>query len=125
MGAKVLLMPTCEDRAAVHTAVNVFLGTQRAQTRLLMLEAARSILNKYRISRLYISNYIVSRKNESIDITARNILHGDQRTCPGCGADIYDWPGDVRIVSIWEGRKQDLVTYGCRCGSVFAKLENV
>ncbi|MGB9804086.1 hypothetical protein [Desulfofundulus sp.] len=122
----VIPFPTPEDRAAVQTAVNVFLWTQRPQTRLLMLEAAREVLERYNISRLHISDYTVALDRDGfVAITARKILANDQRTCPGCGADIYAWPGDVRILSIQEGCRRDVVTYGCRCGRVFAKIEPV
>jgi hypothetical protein len=123
---KVLAFPTPEDRAAIQTAVNVFLWTQRPQTRLLMLQAAREVLERYNISRLYVGDYTVALGRDGfVVITARKILPDDQRTCPGCGADIYRWPGDVRILSIQEGYTRDLVTYGCRCGEVFAKVEPI
>lgn len=122
----ILRFPTPEDRAAVHTAVNVFLWTQRPQTRLLMLQAARDILERYNVSKLHVGDYTVSIGRDGfVAITARKILPPEQGHCPGCGADIYRWPGDVRILSIKEGRARDLITYGCRCGSVFAKVEPI
>lgn len=124
MVSVILQFPSPEDRAAVQTAVNVFLWTQNAQTRLLMLQAAREVLERYNISRLCVDDYTVALGRDGfVTITTRKVLPDKQRTCPGCGADIYLWPGDVRILSIQEGYSRDLVTYGCRCGKIFAKIE--
>ena len=120
----VIPFPTQEDRAAVQTAVEVFLHSQKPRTRLQMLQVSRAILDRYGISKIHVGGYAVRKNGNLAAITVKNLLPAGQRTCPGCGADIYEWPGDVRIVSILEGQKQDLVTYGCKCGNMFAKMED-
>jgi len=55
----VLQFPTPDDRAAVETAVNVFLGTQRSDTRIQMLLAARAVLDRYGVRRMKFRDYLV------------------------------------------------------------------
>ena len=120
----VLLFPTPDDRAAVETAVNIFLWTQKADTRIQMLKTARAVLDRYGVSRLKFSNYVVEASSSGWSaIRGRRKISG--RECPDCSADIYEWPGKVRILSIQEGRSRDIVNYGCRCGAVFTKAESV
>lgn len=121
----VIPFPTQEDRAAVKTAVDVFLWTQKPRTRVQMLQVSRAILDRYGVSKMHVGGYAVRKAGQLAAVAAKKVLPEGQRVCPGCGADIYDWPGDVRILGIREGREKDLVTYGCRCGSVFAKLEDI
>jgi hypothetical protein len=123
----VLAFPTPQDREAVKTAVQIFLGTQSARARQLMLRAARTVLDRYGISKLPLDGYCVLAASEPgwAVIRSTRLLPPEQRHCPGCGASIYDWPGDVKIVSIKEERTRDIVTYGCRCGEIFAKVEPI
>jgi hypothetical protein len=105
--------------------MQVFLTSQNAVTRSLMLRTARAVLDKFRISKLKIDGYSVKATVEPgwAMITGGREITG--RTCPGCGADIYEWPGRVRILSILEGLQFDEVTYGCECGRIFRKKEAV
>lgn len=120
----VVPFPTVEDRAAVQTAVDVFLWTQKPRTRLQMLQVSRAILDRYGVSKMHVGDYAVRKNGNLAAITARNPLPAGQRVCPGCGADIYKL-GDVQIVSIREGQDKDLVTYGCKCGIMFTKSEDI
>lgn len=114
--------PTAEDRAAVETAVQVFLWTQNASTRDRMLRAARAVLDRYGISKLHLSSFTVEATSPGLSaIRGRREITG--RECPGCGADIYEFPGKVKILSIREECGYDIVSYGCSCSSVFSKLE--
>jgi hypothetical protein len=90
-----------------------------------MLKTARAVLDRYGIPRLKLHGFTVEATREPgwVVVRGTELLPQSQRTCPGCGADIYSMLGDVRILSIREGRTRDLVTYGCRCGRVFAKIE--
>lgn len=118
----VLSFPNSDDRAAVQTAVNVFLWTQRADTRILMLRTARAVLDRYRLHSLKFPDFTVEATAPGWSaIRGRRKIDG--RHCPGCGSDIYEWPGKVRILSITEGIKRDIVSYGCNCGCVFFKKE--
>lgn len=109
----------------MERAVQVFLTSQNAVTRGLMLRTARAVLDKFRISRLNLDGYAVEKTPEPgwAMITGGQEIAG--RTCPGCGADIYEWPGRVRILSILEGLRFDEVTYGCECGLIFKKKEAI
>ncbi|OPY59130.1 MAG: hypothetical protein A4E55_00347 [Pelotomaculum sp. PtaU1.Bin035] len=121
---KTYQFPTLEDRAAVETAIRVFLWTQRADTRMQMLRTARAVLDRYNISKLKFCNFIVETTAPGWS-TIRGKQKIDGHQCPNCQADIYEQPGNVRILSIQEGRSHDEVTYGCRCGTIFNKAENV
>ena len=126
--AKVYGFPSTDDRLVVQTAVQLFLATQNARTRDIMLRTARAVLDRYGIKRISFREYQVETVPDApdvVEIKGKRILPVDQRTCPACGADIYQFLGDVRILSIQEGVWRDLVTYGCRCGAVFSKLEPV
>lgn len=109
----------------MERAVQVFLASQNAVTRNLMLRTARAVLDKFRVSRLNLDGYAVEKTPEPgwAVITGGREITG--RTCPGCGADIYEWPGRVRILSILEGLRFDEVTYGCGCGRIFKKKEAI
>ncbi|MGB9845879.1 MAG: hypothetical protein ACPLRH_00045 [Desulfotomaculales bacterium] len=117
--------PSGEDRAVVERAVQVFLTSQNSLTRSLMLRTARAVLDKFHVSRLPLNGYAVEKTPEPgwAMITGGQEVTG--RNCPGCGADIYVWPGKVRILSILEGLRFDEVTYGCECGRIFRKKEAV
>lgn len=122
--AQVLPFPTPDDRQVVLAAVNVFLTSGNAAARERMLKVARKVLDRYRVTQIRLHGFVVraiGQKYSSIEAT-ETITSND---CPGCGADIYLWPGKVRIVNIIEGIKEDFVTYGCACGRVFAKKEAV
>ena len=118
----VIQFPTLDDRAVVETAVSVFLITQDAHTRNTMLKTARAVLDRYGISSLGFGEFVVRKgKTGGVSIAGKREINGGR--CPGCGADIYNWPGDVRIMNVREGFKYDIVNYGCRCGKVFYKRE--
>lgn len=120
----ILPLPTSDDRAAVETAVNVFLWTQKADTRQSMLRAVRAVLDRYGLRKLTFHDYVVESATPGWSaIRGRRNISG--RECPDCGADIYEWPGKVRILSVQEGFKRDVVSYGCKCGAVFMKAESV
>jgi hypothetical protein len=85
----VLPFPSPEDRAMVETAVNVFLWTQRANTRMQMLRAARAVLDRYGVSRLKFNRFIVE-----VGAPGWSVIRGRRkiagRQCPDCGAGIYE-----------------------------------
>lgn len=119
------LFPAPDDRAAVETAVSVYLTTNKWNTRTRMLKAIRAVLDRYNVSKLSLADCTVYRSKPPgyAHITGKRQISG--RNCPGCGADIYEWPGRVRIVSISEGFRQDDVTYGCQaCNLIFRKKED-
>jgi len=120
--ARIIPFPTLGDRAVIETAVNVFLWTQRADTRIQMLRTARKVLDRYSVRKLKFGNFVVEATAPGWS-AVRGRRRIDSRQCPDCGADMYEWPGKVRILSIQEGVGRDVVSYGCRCGSVFAKVE--
>lgn len=123
MLAKIYSFPTVEDQEVIRTAVKVFLTTQTGAARNRMLKTIRAVLDRYRISRFGFSDYIVeaTRMPGLCTVKARNFVSG--QTCPWCGEILYGLRSKVRILSIQERRDYDLVTYGCRCGKVFAKYE--
>jgi hypothetical protein len=90
-----------------------------------MLKVIRTVLDKYGIRRLSLPEYVVEATKETGWATVRGKHSIAGRLCPGCGADIYRWPGPVKILGIMEGFKADTVTYGCTCGAVFTKVEPV
>ena len=121
----VFSFPTPDDRATMQTAVSVFLMTQNGRTRQQMLKTARAILDRYGISKLIFDDYTVKSTQDPgwSRIVGKRYISG--RICPGCGADIYEWPGRVKILSIDEGCRYDEVSYGCRCGLIFKKKEAI
>ncbi|HAP93035.1 MAG TPA: hypothetical protein DCM26_00210 [Desulfotomaculum sp.] len=123
MPAKIYPFPTIEDQEVIRTAVKVFLTTQTGVARNRMLRTIRAVLDHYRISRFGFSDYIVetTRMPGLCTVKARSFVSG--QTCPWCGEVLYGLRSKVRILNIQERRNYDLVTYGCRCGKVFAKYE--
>jgi hypothetical protein len=123
--SEVYNLPSPEDKTVVETAVSVFLTSQNGHARQRMLKAARAILDRYSINKLCFGDYVVKADKQpgwSVIVGKKEITG---RYCPGCGADIYSWPGDVRVISIKEGFKKDHVSYACRCGNVFTKQESI
>ena len=87
-----------------------------------MCGAIKKVLEKYGVSKLGLSEYVIVKgMYDGIGIAPRNLTQG--RICPGCGEGIYSVGSGVTIVSIFEADVGDLVCYGCRCGSVFGKWE--
>lgn len=117
--------PDITDIAAAWAAVDVLARSGRGSTRKTMLRTLRAILDKYGLKRLTLPECTVEAAPEPgwAAVRARRFVAG--RHCPGCGADIYRWPGPVKILGIVEGHKVDTVSYGCSCGAVFAKREPV
>jgi hypothetical protein len=122
---QVYQFPSIEDQEVIRTAVEVFLNTQTGLARNRMLKTIRAVLDRYRISRFGFSDYIVeaTKMPGFCTVKARNLISG--YNCPWCGEMLYGLQSKVRILSIQEFLNNHLVTYGCRCGKVFAKYENL
>lgn len=125
MPAKIYLFPTFEDQQVIRTAIEVFLTTQTGEARDRMLKTIRIILDRYRISKFSFSDYIVeaTRMPGFCTVRARNFVSGAR--CPCCGELLYGINSKVRILSIQERKDYHVVTYGCSCGKVFAKHEQL
>lgn len=125
MPAKIFLFPTLDDQQVIRTAIETFLATQTGMARERMLKAIRIVLDRYHISRFSFYDYIVeaTKMPGFCAIRARNFVSG--RKCPCCGEYLYDSNSRVRILSIQERKDFHLVTYGCSCGKVFAKYEQL
>lgn len=125
MSAKIYPFPTIEDQQVIKTAIELFLATQTGITRERMLKTIRAVLNRYHISWFGFSEFTVeaTRTPGYSVIRARKFVQG--RTCPSCGEQLYGLRSKVRILSIQERRDHHIVTYGCHCGKVFAKCEEI
>ncbi|MDK2888455.1 hypothetical protein SAMN02745218_00022 [Desulfofundulus australicus DSM 11792] len=123
MPAKVYPFPSAEDQQVIQTAIHVFLTSQTGKARDTMLKTIRAVLDRYRISRFSFPDYVVeaTRMPGYSVVRARNCVEGT--VCPQCGEKLYGLTSRVRILSVQERRNYHLVTYGCRCGKVFAKQE--
>ncbi|MBF7083133.1 hypothetical protein IT084_09125 [Desulfallas sp. Bu1-1] len=121
----VLAFPSPEDQLVIQTAVETFLLCQTGKTREVMLKTIRAVLDGYRITRFSFADYNVYSTGDYpwAIIRAKNAISGNN--CPGCGNYIYHFRGDVRILNIDEQPRRHFVTYGCRCGKVFGKWENI
>lgn len=123
--AKLFDFPSPDDRVMIDTAVRSFLTVQTGPARDIMLKTIRSVLDKYHITRMVMDDFTVESVKEpgfSV-VRARSPVTGN--VCPGCGSSIYGFRSPVRILSIKEKNNDGYhyVTYGCRCGRVFAKKE--
>lgn len=124
MRAKVYQFPSQDDLNTIQMAVQAFLLTQRGITRRLMLRTIEKTLSRHGISRLNFPLYTVEVSGDKhVVIHARTLTEG--RFCPNCSEPIYTVNSGVRILSVQEGPEQHTVTYGCKCGTVFGKLEPV
>ncbi|MBM7854840.1 hypothetical protein JOC37_001218 [Desulfohalotomaculum tongense] len=118
----VYLLPTMEDRRCAETALTTFLTVQSSTARSAMLAALKGILKKYRLSKLNLHNCTAEiNRSGCIAIKPKKFITGS--SCPGCNENLYSADSKVRILSICEGNTWDTVTYGCRCGEVFGKIE--
>lgn len=123
---EIINFPATDDREAVEIAVSVYLTASTWDTRERMLKAIRAVLDRYSISKMNLSGCVVHKAEPPgyAYITCNRQITG--RGCPDCGADIYEWPGKVRIVSIKEGVASDDVSYGCQhCRTFFRKEESL
>jgi ribosomal protein L34E len=125
MSAKIYPFPTIEDQQVIKTAIELFLAAQTGITRERMLKTIRTVLDRYHISCFSFPDFTVeATKTPGYSIIrARKFVNG--RTCPSCGEQLYGLKSGVRILSIQERRDYHVVTYGCRCGKVFAKCEEI
>jgi len=125
MPARIYPFPTFEDQQVIRTAIEVFLTSQTGAARDRMLKTIRAILDRYRISRFSFPDYTVeaTKMPGFCTVRARNFVSG--QWCPWCGESLYGMNSKVRILSIQERRDYHLVTYGCCCGRVFAKYEQL
>lgn len=116
--------PTIEDRLSAETALKTFLQVQNGISRTIMLMTLKSILERYRLSKLRLENCVLELKDENgwVVIKPKSFITG--RNCPGCGEELYSVSSKVRILSICEGNNSDFVSYGCSCGEVFGKVES-
>lgn len=124
MQVKIYQFPTREDFQQVQAAVRAFLTVQSGITRRLMVWTLHKILKQYRISKLHLPNFTVERKKGG-GAVVRARCYIEENYCPTCGAPVYVANGRVRILSIKEAPRIHAVTYGCKCGTVFGKLEPV
>lgn len=123
MLARVYAFPSREDQQVIETAIRVFLTSQTGRARDTMLKTIRAVLDRYHISKFSFPDYVVeaTRMPGYSVIRARKYVTG--QTCPQCGEKLYSLSSRVRILSVQERRDYHLVTYGCRCGQIFAKPE--
>lgn len=122
---KVLAFPSSEDQLTMQVAIETFLHCRTGKARDLMLRTIRTVLDEYRISRFCFTDYAVYATKEYpwALVRAKNEIIGSD--CPGCGANIYYFRGGVQILNIKEQPGRHFVTYGCRCGKIFGKWEEI
>ena len=121
--SELISLPSPEDRAAIETAVSVYVTAAKWPTRERMLKVIRAVLNRYNISKMSLASCTVHKSKPPGYAYIRGKSYVTGRVCPGCGAEIYGRSSRVRIISIREGYRQDDVSYGCRGGEVFRKRE--
>ena len=120
--AQLLHFPTEEDLHTIKCSIQSFLVQQTGHQRDTMLLALRNILDKYKLSKIQLSDFSVHRTITPGLSYIQGKVEACDGHCPGCGSDLYHLTSPVRILSIQEG-KLDKVTYGCSCGSIFYRLE--
>lgn len=117
--------PTWDDQKAIKTAIEVFLRTQTGYTRELMLRSIRKVLEKYRLSHFKFTDYEVKVSGHpKMSVIVARRLHQEE-FCPGCGEALFAPDSKIRILSIMEQGPRHMVSYGCRCGHIFARREEV
>lgn len=123
MAAVVYHFPSMEDQQIIRSAVTYFLQHQTGKTRDTMHATIRAVLDSYRISKFSYPDYTVMAAREPLlsKILAKVIIQGNR--CLVCNENIYSLKSGVRILSIQEYNDLHYVTYGCKCGVVFAKME--
>ncbi|WP_211230028.1 hypothetical protein [Desulfovirgula thermocuniculi] len=121
--AKVYPFPSPEDQQVIQTAIEVFLTSQTGRARDTMLKTIRAVLDRYHISKFSFPDYVVeaTRAPGYAVIRAKKLITGHK--CPSCAEPLYGLASRIRILSVQERRDYHLVTYGCRCGKIFAKPE--
>ncbi|MEG6614993.1 hypothetical protein V6C27_00950 [Peptococcaceae bacterium 1198_IL3148] len=116
--------PTTEDRHCAETALMTFLNVQSGLSRLMMLSALKSILNKYHLSKLKLAKCIIELNHyDEVVVKPRKFIA--TKNCPTCGEDLYTVDSKIRIISICQGATSEFVTYGCQCGDIFGKVEKI
>lgn len=124
MSARIYPFPCPEDQEVINAAIEVFLTVPSEMSRERMLKTIRMILDRYGISKFSFADYTVqaTRMPGYSVIWAKKSVTG--HTCPKCGEKLYGPYSRIKILSVLERRNHHIVTYGCRCGKVFAKQEN-
>lgn len=117
--------PTREDQQAISTAIEVFLRTQTGYTRELMLKCIRKILEKYRLTHFKFADYEVKvSEHPRLSVVVARQMH-QEKYCPGCSEPLFAPESRIRILSILEEGARHMVSYGCRCGQIFARREKI
>lgn len=121
----ILRYPSREDRAVIQVAVSIFLKTRNGKSRQVMSGVLRKMLDKYKVRRLAMGEYVVvTRGEKQAGVEASNWIEREDQICPGCGGPIYGPDARVAILSIDERDPEyHGVSYGCYCGCVFRKWE--
>ncbi|HBV97797.1 MAG: hypothetical protein JL50_02850 [Peptococcaceae bacterium BICA1-7] len=119
--------PKADDLFVMEKALECFLLSRNPAARNVMVGVLKVMLDKYNVSKLSLRQCIVCRGNQGgVRLLPRQTTQTG--TCPDCGAHIYTPEiegGRVSILSILEGEYGDVVTYGCSCGRVFGKWEEI
>ncbi|MEW6065474.1 MAG: hypothetical protein AB1538_09905 [Bacillota bacterium] len=122
MPAQIRYFPSQEDIKIIKHSITCFLSNQNSLYRDKLLLDIRSVLDKYGISTYNFDTFSVHRTVEPGLSFIQGKRRAEGRLCPACGSDIYRIDSPVRILSIREGF-EDRVTYGCRCGEIFYRVE--
>lgn len=119
--------PKAEDLLVMEYALDCFLRSQNAAARNVMVGVLGIMLDRYGVSKICLRQCIISKGHQGgVRILPRETIR--ESVCPGCGEAMYvpviDG-GKVSILSIMEGTYGDIATYGCSCGRVFGKWEEI
>jgi uncharacterized protein with PIN domain len=117
--------PAEDDLKVIKCCVNLFLKSRNAKARDMMAKSIRFILNKYGITRLELDDYQVRASGEKYAVVEAREWLWNERSCPKCEEPLYRLDSRVAILSVRENQPEgwDEVSYGCKCGRVFRKLE--
>lgn len=118
--------PAPDDIKVIQCCVSLFLKSRNAKARNMMALSIRHILNKYGITQLQLDTFSVRASGEKFAVVeAVEWIWTADRKCPGCEEPLYTDDSKVAILSIREEERTgfDEVSYGCRCGRMFRKLE--
>ncbi len=117
--------PAEDDIKVIQVAVSLFLKSRNGPARDQMMKSIRWVLNRYGITRIYLDTYLVRAVGDRFAVVEALEWIWNEKICPGCEAPIYPDGSQVAILSIRENKREgyDEVSYGCRCGRVFKRLE--
>lgn len=120
----ILHLPSPNERQAISEAIRTFLATKSFRALNQADSLANDVFARYKISRLPLAGYYVTRGQLGINIVATLLIPSQQHFCPKCGADIDDKTVILGISKIPKNLKKVRVTLGCSCGQVFGKISD-